>query len=72
MDFKVVLTRGQSGYFVATVPSLPGCVTQGRTEKDALKNVQEAISLHLKCLTEDGIPLQKKDYPKELLVKVSV
>ena len=50
MNFKVVLEQGEDGFIVASVPSIPGCVTQGKTEKEALKNVQEAISLHVDSL----------------------
>lgn len=57
MNFKIVLEAGEDGFVVASVPSLPGCYSQGKTEKEALKNIQEAISLHIDCLAEDGIPL---------------
>ena len=50
MDFKVVLERDEDGYVIATVPSLPGCISQGKTEEEALKNVREAIHLHIKTL----------------------
>jgi len=60
MGFKVVLKRGEDGYVVASVPSLPGCHSQGKTRKEALKNINEAISLHTDCLAEDGILLGGK------------
>ncbi|MFH1055504.1 MAG: type II toxin-antitoxin system HicB family antitoxin [Candidatus Altiarchaeota archaeon] len=56
MNFKVVLEKGEDDYIVARVPSIPGCISQGKSEKDALKNIKEAISLHIDCLAEDGIP----------------
>ena len=46
MTRRVVLYPGEDGYVVAEVPSLPGCVSQGKTREDALANVREAISLH--------------------------
>lgn len=60
MDIKVVLEKDEDGYFVATVPALPGCISQGKTEKQALKNIKEAIGLHVHSLVEDGIPLTNK------------
>ena len=60
MKFKIVLEKGEDGYYTATVPSLPGCISQGKTEKEAKKNVKEAIELHLESLAEDGIPIVKR------------
>ena len=57
MNFKVVLESGVDGFIVARVPSLPGCVSQGKNEKEALKNIREAIALHVDCLAEDGLPM---------------
>jgi predicted RNase H-like HicB family nuclease len=57
MDIKIILEKDENGYFVATVPSLPGCISQGKTEKQALKNIKEAIELHMRMLAEDGLPL---------------
>jgi|LGVE01.1.fsa_nt_gb predicted RNase H-like HicB family nuclease len=57
MKFKVLIERDEDGYYVATVPALPGCISQGRTEMEANQNIKEAIELHLKCLAEDGAPL---------------
>ena len=48
---------GEDGYVVAEVPSLPGCVSQGRSREEALANVREAISLHEDVLRERGEPV---------------
>lgn len=62
MDWKIVLEKDEDGWFTVTVPSLPGCISQGKTKKEALENVKEAIELHVSALAEDGIPLKgKKD-----------
>jgi predicted RNase H-like HicB family nuclease len=42
-----VITKGEDGWYVVTVPSLPGCITQGKTIKEAKENIKEAISLYL-------------------------
>ena len=47
MHLKVVITKGEDGWYVVTVPSLPGCITQGKTIKEAKENIKEAISLYL-------------------------
>jgi predicted RNase H-like HicB family nuclease len=49
MKLKVVLERGMDGYIVAYCPALKGCVTQGRTEQEALENIKEAIELYLEA-----------------------
>jgi predicted RNase H-like HicB family nuclease len=51
---QVLLYPGEDGYLVAEVPSLPGCVSQGKTRDEALANVREAISLHEDVLRERG------------------
>ena len=72
MDFKVLIEKDEDGWFVATVPSLPGCISQGKTEKEALSNIKEAIELHLTALAEDGLPLKQDKHVKETLVSVEV
>ncbi len=47
MQLKVVITKGEDGWYVVTVPSLPGCISQGRTIKEAKQNIREAIELYL-------------------------
>ena len=58
MKFKVVLEKDEDGFIVATVPSLPGCISQGKTEAEALANVREAIDLHVSSLAQEGLPLK--------------
>lgn len=48
---------GEDGYVVAEVPSLPGCVSQGKTRDEAVANVREAIFLHEEVLRERGEPV---------------
>ena len=55
IQLKVVITKGEDGWYVVTVPSLPGCITQGRTIKEAKQNIKEAISLYLEP-DEDIVP----------------
>ncbi|MFQ5868345.1 MAG: type II toxin-antitoxin system HicB family antitoxin [Candidatus Zixiibacteriota bacterium] len=53
MKFKVVLEMAEEGGFTVYVPSLPGCISQGETRADALKNIKEAIELYLEPVEDD-------------------
>jgi predicted RNase H-like HicB family nuclease len=53
MKLKVVLEPSKEGGFVVYVPSLPGCVSEGESESDALKNIREAIELYLEPVDDD-------------------
>ncbi len=48
-NFKVIIEQDEDGYFVASVPSIPGCYSQGDTYEGSVKNITEAIEL---CLEE--------------------
>ncbi len=72
MDFKIVLEKDEDGWIVATCPSLPGCVSQGRTEKQAIRNMKEAVQLHVRSLAQDGLPLKRGASRREILVSVAV
>ena len=54
MRFTVVLEQEPDEGFVAAVPALPGCVSQGDTREDALRNIREAIELYLEDCRESG------------------
>ncbi len=61
MKRRVVLYRGEDGYIVAEVPSLLGCISQGKTRTEALRNIKEAVSLHLEVLMERGLNVPNDD-----------
>lgn len=71
MKFKIRIEIDEDGWYVVTVPSLPGCISQGKTEKEAKKNIKEAIKLHLSSLAEEGIPIVQAKDVKETTVAVS-
>jgi predicted RNase H-like HicB family nuclease len=50
--FTVIVERGLDGYYIASVPELPGCHTQGRTLDELMENVKEAIALCLEVQSE--------------------
>jgi len=43
MVLKIIIKKGEAGYYVARCPALKGCWSQGRTEQEALENIKEAI-----------------------------
>ena len=57
MRFLVTISRDEDGMFVAECPSIPGCVSQGKTEEEAEKNIREAIRECLEVRAELGLPL---------------
>ena len=57
MNYTVVLEKGRESGFVAYCPALKGCVSQGCTRKEAMKNLKEAMTLYIEALIEDGIPV---------------
>jgi predicted RNase H-like HicB family nuclease len=67
MTRRVLLYPGEDGFVVVEVPSLRGCISQGKTREEALENVREAISLHEEILRERGEPI-----PEDLVELVEV
>jgi len=65
MKFRIKIEQDEDGWYVATVPALPGCISQGKTEEEAKKSVAEAIELHLSALAEDGVPIRHREGVKE-------
>jgi len=59
MRFKVVLEPSDEGGFTAYVPSLPGCISEGDNEEDALANIREAIELYLETVEDDWVADEK-------------
>jgi len=57
MKFMVTITRDEDGVYVAECPSIPGCVSQGKTEEEAQANIQDAIKECLEVRAEMGMPL---------------
>jgi antitoxin HicB len=57
MKYRVLIEQDEDSIFVAQVPSLPGCITQGRTRAEALANAKEAVAGYLESLKEHGDPI---------------
>ena len=54
MKLKVLLEKSEEGGYTVFVPSLPGCISEGDTRKEALDNIKEAIKLYLEPVPDDS------------------
>ncbi len=57
MKFYTTIDRDEDGMWIVECPSIPGCVSQGKTKREALKNIKEAIQLCLEVRAGRGMPL---------------
>jgi len=57
MKYRALIEQDEDGMFVAEVPALPGCISQGRTREESLQNIQEAIAAYLESLEAHGEPI---------------
>lgn len=55
--YRVVIEPDEDGVYIAEVPSLPGCISQGRTRTEAIDNIKEAITAYLESLEAHGEPI---------------
>lgn len=68
MKFTINIFQDEDGVFIAECPSIPGCVSQGKTELEAEHNIQDAIKECLEVRTEVGLPLTIKTREIEVAV----
>ena len=57
LKYRVIIEKDEDGILVARVPDLPGCATEGKTRKELMENVREAIQAYLEALKEHGDPV---------------
>ena len=55
--YRIVIEKDEDGAYIATVPQLPGCVSEGKTRKEALRNVKDAIEGYLESLRKHKEPV---------------
>jgi predicted RNase H-like HicB family nuclease len=67
MKYRVVVETDEDGVFVATVPALPGCVSDGRTRAEAIENIKEAIAAYLESIVKAGDPMPEPAYDSEIV-----
>ena len=57
MKYRVIVKQDEDGVFVVTVPSLPGCISQGKTREESLVNIKDAIDGYLESLKKHNEPI---------------
>ena len=70
MKLRIIIQQDEDGFFVAEVPALPGCISQGATRTESLNNAKEAISAYLESLKKHAEPIPPSIY--EEIVEVAV
>lgn len=71
IKLPVIIKPGEDGYFVAEIPVLPGCFSQGKTKSEALANIKEAAQLCLECQKDEGWTIPKKYMVEQIEVDMS-
>jgi predicted RNase H-like HicB family nuclease len=57
LKYTIIIEKGRESGYIAMAPALRGCVSQGKTKAQALKNIKEAIEVYVESLLEDGLPV---------------
>ncbi len=64
---QVLIYPGEDSYWVAECPSLPGCISQGKTKEETIVNIKEAIQEYIAALEEDNLPVPEEHFEALLL-----
>ena len=59
---QVIVYSGEDNYWVVECPTLPGCISQGRSREEAVANIKEAIRGYIAALMEDGLPVSAENF----------
>ncbi|GMU95535.1 type II toxin-antitoxin system HicB family antitoxin [Ignavibacterium album] len=70
MKFRVIISQDEDGVFIAECPSLPGCISQGKTREEALENINDAIKGYLESLKKHNEPIPPSIY--EEIIEVNI
>lgn len=71
LNFKIIIEQDEDGVFVASVPMLPGCHSQGITYEEAIKNIKDAIKLCLKVAKEDPAYAKRINLPAAQFIGIA-
>ncbi len=66
MNLHIVIEKDEAGYYVAEVPALPGCLSQGKTYEEAIANIKEAIEEWLEVMES------KKSFDPSQLIEIAI
>ncbi|NLW86586.1 MAG: type II toxin-antitoxin system HicB family antitoxin [Planctomycetes bacterium] len=69
--YLVILEHAEGSNFSAYVPDLPGCVSTGDTRQECLRNIREAIALHIEGMREDGLPIPEPSSEADYVAAVA-
>jgi predicted RNase H-like HicB family nuclease len=73
MKFDIILEKQEAGGYTAYVPSLPGCISEGETEKETLENIKEAIEIYTEEINKTKLKtLVSSVYVKQMQVSINV
>ena len=64
---EAIIYHGEDEYWIAECPSLPGCISQGKTKEEAITNIKEAIEGYILALKEDGLPIPEERFDAMLV-----
>jgi predicted RNase H-like HicB family nuclease len=64
---QVIIYRGEDNYWIAECPSLPGCLSQGKTKEEAIVNIREAIQGYIAALEEDKLAVPEERFDAVLM-----
>ena len=70
MNYRILIEQDEDNIFVAECPSLPGCISQGKTRKEAIENIKDAISGYIQSLKKHNEPVPPSIY--EEIVEVAL
>lgn len=70
MKFRVVIEQDEDGKFVASCPTLPGCVSDGNSRDEARRNIEEAIKGYLESLKKNGDPIPPPIYEEIINIDI--
>lgn len=59
---QIIIYPGEEGFWVAKCPTLPGCISQGKSKEEAIENIREAIQGYIESLEEDGLPIPEEKF----------
>ena len=65
---QVIIYPGEDNYYIAECPSLPGCISQGKTKEEAIENIKEAIEGYTLALQDDHIPVPAESFESMMVV----
>ncbi len=68
MKFMITIFRDEDGMYISECPSIPGCISQGKTEEEAEDNIRDAIKQCLEVRAEKGMPLTVSTHQVEVSV----